>query len=98
MSVIIALLFKSTGSTSDLATSGHVCIESFVEILSNVHLDVVVAAWSVVTDIVSHGIGQQADDSPIHGIVMFVMDLAFSISSVLRFVRLSVIVILEPLS
>ena len=36
--------------------------------------------------------------STVQVVVMFGMDLSFSISSVLRFVRLSVIVILEPLS
>ena len=42
MSEIIALLL-STGSTSDLAISGHGCSEeSLVEMLSNAHLDVVV--------------------------------------------------------
>ena len=36
-------MLLSTGSTSDLAISGHVCIEeSLVEMLSNAHLDAVV--------------------------------------------------------
>ena len=36
--------------------------------------------------------------STVQVVVMFGMDLTFSISSVLRFVRLLVFVILEPLS
>ena len=99
VSMIIALLL-STGSTSDLAINRHVLywwVVTLVDILSNAHSNLVAAGqlWLMFFPLVSK---QTIRPSIVQVVVMFGMDIAFSISSVLRIVRLSVMVILEPLS